>query len=126
LLEAAVTASPNDPEPMLYLAEIYRNHDQNDRAQPLYERAMRLDPSQVTASVGLGGIHFVRGEYGEAIRLWQDALAKNAGLVLVGINLAVAQSRTGDPSGARATVGNIIDLSPGFAPARELLKRLRP
>ena len=61
LLEAAERNSPDDAEVLLYLAEIYRNTGQEDRAIPLYRRAMRLDPAQVTASAGLGGILFERG-----------------------------------------------------------------
>jgi len=56
--------------------------------------------------------------------LWQDAPSKNSGLVLVGTNLAMAQWRTGDAHAAEATLRKIIGLSPGFAPARQLLKRI--
>ena len=125
LLEAAEWNSPDDPEVLLYLAEIYRNRGQQERAIPLYRRAMPLDPAQVTASVGLGGILFERGDYREAIRLWQDALSKNSGLVLVGTSLAMAQWRAGDLPSAESTLRKVIDLSPGFQPARDLLKRLQ-
>jgi hypothetical protein len=125
LLEAAEVNSPDDVEVLLYLAEIYRNTGQEDRAIPLYRRAMRLDPAQVTASAGLGGILFERGDDREAIRLWQDALGKNSGLVMVGTNLAMAQWRSGDVVSAQATLRKVIDLSPGFQPARDLLKRLQ-
>jgi len=124
LLETAAAKSPDDVEVLLYLAEIYRNNDQNDRAIPLYERAIRLDPAQVSGSVGLGGIRFQMGDNAEAIRLWQDALAKNAGLELVRTNLAMTQWRTGDRRGAEATLRKAIELSPAFTPARELLERL--
>jgi hypothetical protein len=125
LLEAAERNSPDDSEVLLYLAEIYRHSGQEDRAIPLYRRAMRLDPAQVTASVGLGGILFERGDNLEAIRLWQDALSKNSGLVLVGTNLAMAQWRAGDLPSAESTLRKAIGLSPGFQPPRDLMKRLQ-
>ena len=125
LLEQVEQSSPEDSEVLLYLAEIYRNGGQEERAIPLYRRAMQIDPAQVTASVGLGGILFERGEYPEAVRLWQDALSKNSGLVLVSTNLAMAQWRTGDRGAAESTLRRLIDLSPGFQPARDLLKRLQ-
>ncbi len=125
LLEVAERNSPDDAEVLLYLAEIYRNIRQEDRAIPLYRRAMRLDPAQVTASVGLGGILFERGDDREAIRLWQDALSKNSGLVMVGTNLAMAQWRSGDRASAESTLRKVVDLSPGFQPATDLLKRLQ-
>jgi hypothetical protein len=125
LLEAVERNSPDDSEVLLYLAEIYRNAGRQDRAIPLYRRAMRLDPAQVTASAGLGAILFERGDDREAIRLWQDALAGNSGLVMVGTNLAMAQWRSGDRAAAESTLRRVIDLSPGFQPARDLLKRLQ-
>jgi hypothetical protein len=124
LLEAAAKDSPGDSEVLLYLAEIYRDSGQADRAIPLYRRAMQLDPAQVTASVGLGAILFERGQDAEAITLWQDALAKNSGLVLTATNLAMAQWRAGDKQAAELTLQRVIAVSPGFQPARDLLKRL--
>jgi hypothetical protein len=125
LLEAAERDSPDDSEVLLYLAEIYRTGGQPDRAIPLYRRAMRLDPTEVTASVGLGGILFERGQYRESIRLWQDALSRNSGLVLVSTNLAMAQWNSGELASAESTLRRVIDLSPGFQPARDLLRRLQ-
>jgi Flp pilus assembly protein TadD len=124
-LEQAAGNAPSDVEVLLYLAELYRNGDRAEKAIPLYRRAMDLDPSQVTASVGLGGILMERGEYAEAIRLWQDALAKNAGLELVRINMAMAQWRSGDLQGAERTLGKAIELNPGFDTPLDLLKKLR-
>ena len=49
-------ATPDDPQVLIYLAESYRNGGQAERAIPLYRRAIVLDPAQVTAPVGLGGI----------------------------------------------------------------------
>ena len=86
---------------------------------------MRLDAAQVTASVGLGGIRMQRGEYREAIRLWEDALAKNSGLPLVRINLAQAQWRIGDLRSAESNLEKAVELNPGFAAAVELLERVR-
>jgi hypothetical protein len=124
LLEEAEGASPDDPEVLSYLAEIYRNGGRDEQAIPLYRRVIRLDPNQVTASVGLGAILFQRAEYDGAIRLWQDALAKNSGLVLVGTNLAMAQWSAGEIQAAEARIRKVVDLSPAFQPARDLLTRL--
>jgi len=125
LLERTERAAPEDTEVLLYLAEMYRNADRGEAAIPLYERAMRLDAAQVTASVGLGGIRMQRGEYREAIRLWEDALSKNSGLTLVRMNLAMALWKINDLSSAESNLEKAVELSPGFAPAAELLLRLR-
>ncbi len=125
LLEQAQRDAPEDTEVLLYLAELYRTGEQKDRAIPLYERAIAQDPSQLTASVGLGGIRMERGQYREAIRLWQDALAKNAGLPLVRMNLAMAEWRIGDLRSAESNLEKVVDGNPGLAAAAELLQRLR-
>ena len=125
LLQKVARESPEDVEVLLYLAEIYRNGDQPDLAIPLYHRAIRLSPEQVTASVGLGGILMERRQYAEAIRLWEDALAKNAGLEMVRVNLAMAYWRTGDLHSAESHLVKAVDLSPGFAPAADLLRQLQ-
>jgi Flp pilus assembly protein TadD len=124
-LQEAEHNSPDDVEVLLYLAEQYRNGNQEDQAVPLYQRAIRLDPTQVTASVGLGGILMQRGQYTEAIHLWQDALSKNGGLELVRINMAMAQWRSGDLRSAESSLVKAIELNPGFATPVELLQRLR-
>ncbi len=124
LLEKAVKESPGDVEVLLYLAEIYRNDDKNDLALPLYERAIALDKSQLTASVGLGGIMMERGQYAEAIRLWNDALSKNAGLELVRLNLSLALLKIGQRTAAELDLRKAVSLNPAFAPARELLQKL--
>ncbi len=125
LLQEAEHNSPDDVEVLLYLAERYRNGNQEDQAVPLYQRAIRLDPTQVTASVGLGGIMMQRGQYTDAIHLWQDALSKNGGLELVRINMAMAQGRSGDLRSAESSLLKAIDLNPGFATPVELLQQLR-
>ncbi len=125
LLESAERTSPNDVDVLVYLAEIYRNRNQGDRAGLLYERALRLDASQLQALVGLGAIRMSHGRTGEAIRLWSDALSRNPGLDLTRTNLAMAQWRAGNREAAFATLRKGIELSPGFRPARELFERLQ-
>ena len=125
LLEKASREAPDDVEVLLYLAEIYRNDGRGGLAIPLYQRAIQLDPSQVTASVGLGGVLMERGQYAEAIRLWQDALAKNAGLELVRVNLAMAYWKTGDARAAESALHQALELNPAFAPAAQLLEQVK-
>lgn len=125
MLQKAEREFPEDSEVLMYLAELYRNGGKVDLAIPLYQRAIRVRPEQVTASVGLGSIRMERGEYAEAIRLWEDALAKNAGLELVRVNLAMAYWRSGNLRSAEAHLVKAVELGPGFAPAADLLRQLR-
>jgi tetratricopeptide (TPR) repeat protein len=120
-LQAAARQSPDDTEVLLYLAERYRNDGKPDLAIPLFERA----GSELTALVGLGAIRMERGEYAEAIRLWESALAKNAGLVLVRTNLAIAYWKTGNLEAAEKHLVKAVALSPGLAAPAELLEKVR-
>ena len=124
LLEASARQNPNDSETLLYLAEIYRTGGQGELAIPLYRRAIELDRAQATGPAGLGGTLMERGDLAGAIPFFRDALSKNAGLQLVRMDLAVALWQTGDRAGARTILREGIALNPGYAPARDLLRRL--
>lgn len=124
LLESVERETREDVEALAYLAELYRNTGRTEHATRLYERALKLDPSQVTSMVGLGAVRMERSDYRGAIRLWQDALARNAGLLLVRTNMALAYSKVGEKALAVATLQRTLELNPGFPPAMDLLKRL--
>lgn len=126
LLRQTVQQTPDDPDVLISLAEIYRAEGKNELAQPLYERAIALDPAQVTASVGLGGIMMERGNYAEAVRLWNDALLRNAGLQLVRLNLSVALWKLGRRDDAEASLRKALALNPAFTPGGDLLQQLGP
>jgi hypothetical protein len=125
LLRQAAIDHPDDVEVLTYLAEIYRNNNRPNDAIPLYRRALELDKEQVMASVGLGGILMERSDFQGAIRLWEDALGRNAGLVLVRTNLAMAYWRIGDMRMAEQHLRRTLELSPAFEPAVKLLSSMR-
>lgn len=126
LLQAVVGGEASgDAEAVLYLAELYRGQGKIREAEPLYRRVMMLDAGQVAASTGLGSILMERGDYQGAIRLFEDALVKNAGLVMVRSNLGLAYWRIGDKAKAEAQLVRTMEISPGFTPAANLLRSLR-
>src|SRR5581483_506914 len=112
LLEQAAKSQPDDREVLVSLAEIYRNDGRGELAQPLYERVLALDPGELTALVGLGGVLMERGQYAPAVHLWTMALSKNSGLELVRLNLALAQSKLGDRAAAEASLRKALELNP--------------
>ena len=124
LLPAEERRSPNDVDVLVYLAELYRTSNRETLAEPLYRRAIRLDASQVTARVGLGAILYQRGNYTEAAAVWKEAISRSPGLDLVRTNLAMAQIRLGQNKEAESTLRRGIELSPGFRPGQDLLKKL--
>jgi hypothetical protein len=124
LLQTAAVAYPNDPEVLVSLAEIDRLDGKDDLARPLYERALALEPGQVTASVGLGGVAMEQGRFDEAISLWTEALSGNAGLELVRLNLSLALWKSGRGDAAEANLKQALKINPAFTPARALLGQI--
>jgi Flp pilus assembly protein TadD len=65
-----------------------------------------------------------RGNFEQAIHLWNQALAINPALVLVRFNLATALLRTGHGEQAQATLRQALEFQPSFQEARDLLNRI--
>jgi tetratricopeptide (TPR) repeat protein len=76
----------------------------------------------VTAA--LGAYAMQRGDFAEAIRLWDETLAISPALVLVRANLADALLRTGRAEQARTTLRKAFEYNPAFQPSRDLLNRI--
>ncbi|SRR6266545_3083441 len=124
LLRQAEPKSPRDAKLLVQLATLYERYADEDHAMQLYQRAIHLDPDQVTAAINLGSCYAKRGRLPEAMHLWQDALRKNPALESTGLNLGVAQARTGDVAAARNTLQSVLHYNPDSAAARTLLREL--
>ena len=91
----------------------------------MYEKALKLDPSQVAAAVNLGNAYVKSGEEPDAIRWWRYALERSPGLETVRLSLAVALFRSGDFAGAEDGLVKLLALNPANTIARKLLQELR-
>ena len=118
-------APQDDAEVMVHLAYLYESAGSQSKAAPLYEKALKLDPSQVAAAVNLGNARIKTGQPQEAIRLWRSALERSPGLETVRLSLALALYRSGDSAGAQDSLQKLLDLNPGNAVARKLLNDVR-
>lgn len=124
ILKRANSAAAADPEALAYLAELYAEKGERERAVELYEEALRLDPGQLTAPVNLGAIRMEQGRYADAIRLWNNALSKNPALLLVRTNLAAALLKIGNRQEAEAVLRRATDFNPEFVAPRWLTDQL--
>ena len=115
----------DDAEVLAHLAYLYESGRNQSKAAPLYQKAIKLDPSQVAAAVNLGNLYIKSGQAREAIRLWQYALEKSPGLETVRLSLAVALYRSGDSAGAEGGLTKLLELNPGNTVARRLLSEVR-
>jgi Tfp pilus assembly protein PilF len=92
-----------------------------DRAEELYVRALRADPSRAVVAANLGVLYARRGKLGVALELWRDAFAENPQLSDLGLNLAKGLCAGGDSSRARDVVRRVLEHDPDSGPARALL-----
>jgi predicted CXXCH cytochrome family protein len=118
-------APQDDAEVLAHLAYLYESSGNPSKAAPLYQKALKLDPSQVAAAVNLGNLYIKGGQSSEAIRLWQYALQKSPGLETVRLSLAVALYRGGDSASAGASLTKLLELNPANTVARRLLSEAR-
>ena len=121
LLEKAQAHEAEDPQASLQLAFLHDRRGDEAKAIELYRRATSLDPSLLTATVNLGGKLALQGRYREASKLWEDALARNAGLEAARINLALAHRKLGNEAAARKELLKVLEFNPDSHTARKLL-----
>jgi predicted CXXCH cytochrome family protein len=123
-LQQAAAQGTADAAALVYLAEFYRDAQDDARALPLYEQVWSMDRTQYAAAAALGAYRMQRGDLAGAIQFWKDALALNPGMTLVRVNLATALLRTGQTEEARTMVRKALELNPASPEARDLFRRL--
>ena len=124
--QAYLERAPQDEaEVLAHLAYLYESGGNQSKAAPLYQKALKLDPTQVAAAVNLGNLFIKGGQAREAIRLWQYALEKSPGLETALLSLAVALYRSGDSAAAEGSLTKLLELNPANTVARRLLSEAR-
>ena len=124
-LEFFERAPHDDAEVLAHLAYLYESNGNPSKAAPLYQKALKLDPSQVAAAVNLGNLYIKSGQAREAIELWRYALEKSPGLETVRLSLAVALDRSGDSAAGDEALRRLLELDPANTAARKLLNEAR-
>jgi tetratricopeptide (TPR) repeat protein len=87
------------------------------KAQSLLEKAVSIDPGLGDAWLELGILFADRGNFSQAIRAWQSAIA--AGVIEAHYRLAQAWRRTGEPEKAEAEIERFEQLSTQSAEKEE-------
>jgi hypothetical protein len=117
--------SSDDSAVLAQLGQVYDAIGRGDDAVAVYERVLRLDPSNVTAAANLAIYRVKAGRTRDAIALWQDVFSRYPALASAGVNLAVAQLGAGDRAGAAETVRRLLRFHPDLDAARQLLVKVR-
>jgi predicted CXXCH cytochrome family protein len=124
LLKQAAEQGTADAQAFAYLAEFYRDANDDAHALPIYQQVWRMDKSQYAAAAALGAYQMQSGNLAEAIQLWREALALNPAMTLVRVNLAQALLRTGNLNEAKVTLEKALQLNPASPEARDLLNQI--
>ncbi|AKU90594.1 tetratricopeptide repeat protein [Vulgatibacter incomptus] len=91
------------PEELFALARVEKRQGKLDAAESLFARALVLRPGWAHASVGLGNVRFLRGDWTGAARLYDEALEADPGLAETWFNLSRVYYRQVDfPRGQQA------------------------
>ncbi len=122
-LNEALRIKPDDPEVLANLAGIYTRMGNLDRALPLAQRSVALEPSYAKSHFNLGNVWMRLGRTDEAEASYRTAVRLDPSLALAWNNLgAIAQER-GSPEEAAADFARAIALDPDYAPAHVNLGR---
>ncbi len=113
LLRQAERQSPDDPQTLSYLADLYKTRKDDRNAALLFQRLHTVDPTQSSAPMNLGAYQMEQGHYEEAVRLFRQALQISPALVLVRFNSgSSALLRTSKPDEARSVLEKALEFDP--------------
>lgn len=108
----AANLAPGDVWRWLDLAEELRAFNRLDEAEDALRHALRLNPAQAQALLGLGHCARARGETSSAIRYFTEATTLDGGDPWPRLELAQSQRDAGDFAAARATAQDLLASSP--------------
>lgn len=117
--------SPENPAPLLALAQCREALHDQPGALAAYERAVAIAPDSPSVLFALGGSCLRAGKLDEAIACLEAAAATDPGRPEYRVNLALAHLKHGDLPGARRVFGELARRWPDLREVGELRSLLR-
>jgi tetratricopeptide (TPR) repeat protein len=77
LLKEAIEVNPDDPAAFVELGNYYQDLGRRAEAQPYFESAHALDPTNISLLVNLAEIATLSGDTPAAIEYWQEVALRN-------------------------------------------------
>jgi tetratricopeptide (TPR) repeat protein len=115
--DALIAADAKDADAVLGKARVYNYSSREEQAEPLYRRALEIEPENYQAQVELADIVGRRGNWPEAVTLYRSALAKNAGDLTTRVELARVLRYLGRYNEAETELNAVLAADARFAPA---------
>ena len=113
--EKAVELSPNSAECQYMLGMILGLEGAHEKALPILERAVRLNPvTPVNYLNHLARQYFFLHQYKKAIALWEKTLRENPDYYYAHVSLAAAYQLIGEKEKARESLAELIRIKPNF------------
>lgn len=109
--------SPNHPTALGVLGVAEMQAGRYDAAERAFDRAAEKGLRDPTFENDRGRLYLEMGEYDRAIRHFRRAMAGTPRFWEAASNIGVAQRRKGDLDGSVATLTDLIDQAPEYAPA---------
>jgi tetratricopeptide (TPR) repeat protein len=118
-LQAQVRETPSDPEAyaqlgLAYLQQVRETGDPTfyPKAEGVFDRALRLNAGDLTATSGLGSLALARHDFRQALGLGERSAAIDPGVARNYGVIADAQIELGDYAAADRTLQRYVDLKP--------------
>jgi hypothetical protein len=124
LLKKVASAHPGDAAVEVQLAQLYDRMGQEQIACNIFEQAVKDGASGTGALVNLGTCEAKRGDIGQAMKLWSEALQRNPAVEAARMNLAIAQGQSGDVRSGEANLKTALQYDPFSHPVRDLLRSM--
>jgi tetratricopeptide (TPR) repeat protein len=112
LLRRASDVFSEDPDVWYLLGRFAQRRDDYEEASADYARALKNDPKNFRAMIGIGNIHFWQGDLGEAMTDYRDAVQLRPASALAYYNLSLAQGDAYLFDQQKASLANARRLAP--------------
>jgi tetratricopeptide (TPR) repeat protein len=124
--EAALALDPDDRMSACQLGASLAHAGRLDEALAVLTALVQREPRFAEARLNLGNVHLSRGDSEAAEQCYRSALEVRPDDVDAMHNLAALLAADGRVTEARRLLMQVLRLSPGSGPARDLLQRLPP
>jgi tetratricopeptide (TPR) repeat protein len=118
--QAILSLDPNAAIPLNQLAWLYADRNSHlDEALKYGRKAAELDPGNGNILDTLGWVYFKRGNYGEALRHFEEAVRLNKSHPSIYYHLALAYDKNNKREKAKKALKTALDISDQFPEAKE-------
>ncbi len=123
--EDAAAQNPQDPEPVLRLANLLYDNQRFQDAVEWYQKALKLDPKNVNARTDLGTVYFSLGRLQDALKEYKESLQIDPRHEPTIFNMIIVNLEgTHDLAAARAAWEKLHAMDPNYKGLDGLKQRL--